>query len=790
MPSKRSTTKETEADLESRIRAAIKVAFPWLPDNAIKHQIKFTFKFGRKTLEVDAGKSRNEARLDILLEMDDKPLAVLELKRPGIELTDDDGAQGLSYARLVEPPAPLVVVTNGTDVRFLVTHTGKPWEPATGLEEAFKALMAQASRVAGADLRHAIDTLMGTTPAVWMQAVRHVSEDTVRELTASWNEPALPFIDDFLTPRGATFQLLRRLEAGKRLLVLEGPPLSGKSNVLRELLVRTAESETMVLLYVEAGVGSGALQTVADALARSLNWPVTSQEARDWLIRVSNNEHARIVLAFDGLQASDALSVKEIEDLSSCAFGPFLSLVVAIDEAVSQSLLTAPNRRSASPLGRRSERVYVGQLLDNEFRVARDILAQRRVYLMTGADLAPEYREPWVLRAIGGFAQAALEDRPEKHGLTIPSLLGLRLIGLVRKRFADDPELRRRFRALAQAMVADAQDPSRPSDLALEQVERGVIRRDAAQTELEPDDLQWLFAHGLVRPDMHEVAGATILIRLPELLASEMARVLADQLESRARRDLHEAAMWIAGAASNLPLGEVVAAQAIVDATTRPGGVPVGIIDHLLETPPKRETLDPHGRYGMLLPGGVVVDITVQPDGKGFFVIEGQQYEIDLGDDEQVTYNDIHPWMILSHVASTPFEVQDKDGSRRRDPDLLLTIGTCPVPLRASRGPQSLRMLPMIDFPGGVSVVHPTAGIVEPITLGILNYISAEEAEADNWIARAATSGSIALLSRVHAALRVLVNFETHERSKWADNILNTVVLPQLRDAIDAADGT
>jgi type I site-specific restriction endonuclease len=166
MSSKRTTIKETEADLEARIRAAIKLAFPWLPDDAIKHQIKFSFKFGRQTLEVNAGQRRAEARLDILLEKDDKPLAVMELKRPGIELTDDDGAQGLSYARLVQPPAPLVVVTNGVEVVFFATSTGTPWEPASATEETLKELLTQASRIAAADIRHAVDTLMGTAPSV------------------------------------------------------------------------------------------------------------------------------------------------------------------------------------------------------------------------------------------------------------------------------------------------------------------------------------------------------------------------------------------------------------------------------------------------------------------------------------------------------------------------------------------------------------------------------------------------------------------------------------------------
>ncbi|MBE1183208.1 hypothetical protein, partial [Escherichia coli] len=73
-----------------------------------------------------------------------------------------------------------------------------------------------------------------------------------------------------------------------------------------------------------------------------------------------------------------------------------------------------------------------------------------------------------------------------------------------RKRFAHDHELRRMFRGLARSMIADAQDQSRPPEIVLQQLELGIIRRDALKTDLEPNDLQWLIDHGFVRPGMHD----------------------------------------------------------------------------------------------------------------------------------------------------------------------------------------------------------------------------------------------------------------------------------------------
>lgn len=787
MPAKQATTSMTEADLEARVPGAIQRAFPWMPDDAIKHQIKFTFKFGRQTLEANSGKTRAEARLDVLLKLGGKNLAVMEFKKPGLALTEDDGAQGLSYARLVEPPAPLVVVTNGKDVRFIETHTSKPWTPTTKSAKALKELVTNASRVAEGELRLAVDTLMRTAPGVWMQAVRKVSVQTIEDLTSSATQPALPFNRDFLIPRIATYWLAAALVEGKRLLTLEGTPLAGKSNVLRELVLRTENRDEMATMYIEAGVGRGALQAVADALGSYLGWPISPQEARDWLIRVSNHQDKRLVLAFDGLRASDETTLREIEDLSSAVFGPSLSLIVAIDEDVSQRLRMSANARSTSPLGRRSETVHVGQLSDSEFRLARHVLAHNRVFLMSGAELAPEYREPWVLRAITVPARDALRTRPDTQGLTLPSLLGLRLIAFARERFEDNPELLRMFRSLAKAMVADAQDQPRPPELVLQQMELGVIRLEAAERDVRPADLQWLKDHGFIRSIHSELIGSTILVRLPELLASEMARELASELNARAKDNPRETAEWLAGAASNLPLGELVAAQAIVDAAKRREGVALGVINALVDMPPTREVPKGARHYTTILPGGAVLDIVLDADGKGYAELDGKRREVDMSVDDQATYGRIHPWMILSHVAATPFEVDRGGQAVRADPPLLLQVGTCPVPLRAVRGPESLRMLPTKDFPGGISIVPPSAGVVEPITLGILEYLAKEVDDADALVASAASSKSIPLLARIHTALSVLAGFETHVRSGWAARKLATTVIPWLKRAVEAS---
>jgi hypothetical protein len=97
----------TEADFESRLAAVLEHAFPFLPPGSVHHQRRFSIRLGRKELEIDGSAGATAlGRLDILLNFQERPLAVLELKRPGQPLHDEDRRQGLSYARLMEPMAP------------------------------------------------------------------------------------------------------------------------------------------------------------------------------------------------------------------------------------------------------------------------------------------------------------------------------------------------------------------------------------------------------------------------------------------------------------------------------------------------------------------------------------------------------------------------------------------------------------------------------------------------------------------------------------------------------------
>lgn len=782
MTAKKLTTSPTEADLEAEIHHAIALAFPWLPAESIHHQTKFSFTFGRKKIDVDGTKaSRAEARSDIVLYNGDRPLAVLELKRAGVPLTPDDDAQGLSYARVLNPSPPLVVVTNGTDLHFIETHSGKRWQPTQRSEQEFQALVTSAARVAAADMKKAIETLMGTNAAVWMQAVRLTAAETMDELSASWDEPARPFARGFLIPRRATAQVLRRATGGAKLILVEGAPLAGKSNVLREVSLRTTQLDDIATLYVEAGVAGGILQSLADVLGRSLAWPVTREEARSWLMRLSQSSDHRLLLAVDGLDAGDNETRREIEDLSSTTFGPGLSVIAAVDDAAAGKLVTAPNGLTESAIGRRAQRVHVGPLDDREFQIALSVLRGHRIELMHGAQATPEFRQPWVLRATSALVIERIEDAAPTLAVALPPLLSLDLIRHARERFTDH-ELRRLFKAIAKAVLADTGDQTRDTSLMLESLEINIVRRETLRQHVDATELTWLIDRGFVKPAIHASGDSILFIRLPELLASELARLLADELVPLVQADAQHAATWIAGAASNFPIGDVIAAQAISDAVHRPGSLSFDLIRALLETPPERQPVSAGGRFATHFPGVGLVELVFKEDGTAVVDIDGHLHTIDLGDDGfSDTYTNIHQWLILSHLAAVPFAMETPEGLQRVDPGILLIVGTTSIVLRKPGGDHEMRAAPTHDVPGIGSMVCHEAGIIEPITFSIFRYLMRDGAAASDWIDAAIAADSMPLLGRIHIALLQASSSANKELAKWAGEMLTLKVLPAFK---------
>lgn len=114
----------------------IQRVLPWLQRagvelSELQLERSFSVRVGRHTFQTTRDRASATGRLDILVRRGDKNLLVVETKAEHLELDDDDRDQAISYARLVHPLAPYVVVTNGNDYRLYETLTKQRVEPST-----------------------------------------------------------------------------------------------------------------------------------------------------------------------------------------------------------------------------------------------------------------------------------------------------------------------------------------------------------------------------------------------------------------------------------------------------------------------------------------------------------------------------------------------------------------------------------------------------------------------------------------------------------------------------------
>ena len=763
MPGNKPTTIPTEAELEAAIRQTISRVFPGISDGEIRHQVHFSFTFGRKTITVDGADGyKNQARADIILYRNKTPLAVLELKRQGNPLATEDEAQGLSYARVHNPMAPLVIVTNGQDLRILDSYTGKALEQTSISTEQFNSVVAAATYAASGNVKEAIQTLMGTNPRIWRQAVEHITDETIAELTANPEAPARPFVDGFLLSRNATDVVLDHLKKGDRLILVEGPPLIGKSNVLRDFSGRTRTNSTFATLLVEVS-RIGIIQSLSNVLSDKLKWPCTNDEVRSWLMRLSNCDGPALVLAIDGLDVRQQGIMAEIEELTSPRFGNGLRLVVSVGDAVVHKLVVGSNNRGSPPIGRRAKRVVIKRLDDSEFKDAQNSLRNIRIDMMQGASSARELRFPWVLRSL--VWNVIQDPRHQKHDyrVVMAPMVGVWLIQEARRQFIEqeftDAELRGRFRELASILLKDAQKQKRKRrfSLILESMGIFMVRRKNLRKHMDLAEIDDLINSGYLKPEMHSSGEPILLVKLPELLARELAFVMATELTSRDKADPAGNARWLAAVSCYLPLGDIIGAQAIIDATTSDGrGIGLDVIDELLKTLPKQETLQAGTKLMIHMPGLGLVDVTLQQDGSHTAEFNGQRHVIEAAPDEEAldtAYSDTQSWMILSHLAAHTFVYETNGMKECIARDILITIGSSEYVLRSVAPEIQFNRVLIHDVPGTGSIVCHKAGIVEPITYALFKYLSAEGVSAKDWIDEACRQNSLPLIARLQIAL-------------------------------------
>ena len=171
-----------------------------------------------------------------------------------------------------------------------------------------------------------------------------------------------------------------------------------------------------------------------------------------------------------------------------------------------------------------------------------------------------------------------------------------------------------------------------------------VVRRKTLQKYLCHAEIEKLVAQGYLRQIVPDSAEPIMVVRAPELLASEMAAILTDRLLADAKTDVSAAAKALVSAGQCVPLGDIIGAQAILDAAYREGGLPMSLIMQLIELKPEQHPVKPGTQGLMYVPGIGAMEVSFERDGSVVLHAPGERITLQEADSRKtpMTISNMH----------------------------------------------------------------------------------------------------------------------------------------------------
>lgn len=709
MRKKKSKSKINEATLEANLNYEVKRIFPTLGRMNISHQTSFSITLGRKTYKVN-GKENYKAygRLDALIKIDDKPFLLMELKKPDLKLSKDDKEQGISYARLLTPMPPLVVITNGMDCEFYTTIDSQEWVPNNIDEEAVKAIFENAAECAVKDIDDSAKFLLGKQPEIWKKIIEEYTKNIIEDISGSLTDSTKPLINGLSIKRSIAGKLLNAIKKRKELVVLLGAPLSGKTNVINQICIKSHENN-IIPLYVEAGsLDYGIIQHLANQLAKNLFRVTTGDQIRQWLLsNFQNSTKNRFLIIIDGLSANTNDQIKaDINELIDLSDGKRFSLLLAMDENTFNLLSTSAGRSTLSLFGRKASAVKLEPLSDYEMTQAlKDLKNKYNISFNNGVFYNTEYRQPRMIRILASYGEKTdLGKELDKPNIPLTtthrlqSVSSIDVLQIAWNIYMSDPEIKEDFNVLAEAYISDRQNRETNQSISLFSFGRGIISLKCVESVVTSDRYKRLKENGFISIIDGPEGKVFVLPKVPEMLSASAVYVISDKIKKLQKQNKDEALILLLRETESFPLPEVVAAKAILEICKSDISFLTGSIFSFLENEPKFSSMNPKSAIMMRFPDTNEIRMTTS------------------GMEGETIYGNIHPWLILSHIAAFPLDSQDgefepnlkifkKVGNFKnilRRPDI--------VPIKKIKG------LHLHDLADNTTVLCGKVGIIEPIT--------------------------------------------------------------------------
>lgn len=653
--------KTNEATFEARLNGEIKRLFPQLNELDITHQQNFKLNLGNNTYSCNGTKKiKANARSDILIKYKETNLAILELKAPGIALTDDDTIQGTSYARLLNPMPPITIVSNGGDTKFFTTYDRKPWVTKDINEQAVQVLFKSGMECAATDRNKAIEILLGNDDDMWREMILRYTQESLKEIKGDIGDFSCQIAPDFQIQRAVVNKLINEVQ-DKPLINFIGPLLSGKTNAVFQLCNKCPDNISPI--YIDANFCYDPFEKLANWFCREVFRNFTSDNVKNWLIngfRDEKKRQNRILFIFDNIQSADDKRFWEpIHQLFDINSGNKFTILLVMNEYVfniigQNNIGPAKNAIGKAPILRLSMLTY------DEFNNATNFFKKNyNVIFLHGSQYNLLYRNPSALRMIASNLSVPCMDKDKtiyyKTFVTLPSCLNYYLLELIWEKILVNQELRSDYRLYVEAMLDDRDSRIADPQLGILSVTRGVISLKTAEQKLNTDRINRMKKNGNIRQLCSSNGKTYFYPCFPEAVAIAAASVLSEKINEIIKKsNVEKAYHYLMDNIDCIPHSDVVAARVILN-ICEDNDVISELINMLANDPPLITQNDGYKSVGMYF-----VDT-------GHIKVSGKL--------EGAFTSNYNPWLILSNLLVT-LSIEAESGSKKLRLDLFEFLGS------------------------------------------------------------------------------------------------------------------
>lgn len=756
---------KNEATLEARLDRVLSTVFPTFKEVKVEHQKSFSITFGHHEVEVDLKEpSRHPSRaiLDVLLTIAGKNIILLELKRENLALTEDDVAQGISYARLIHPMPPLTLISNGSDNRFYNTYTKERIEATSVDLDFIQRLTDNSFLLATKDFKEAINLLLNRDPELFSKIINQITEKKFQRLLGEIDDFKKPICADFIIERQCIDKVISLFSEGSALVGIIGSAFSGKTNLLYQFFSKV-KSEKNFMLYLDCNDHNYSIfQQLANHFTQNAKISITKDKIREWLINSLNDlPDGKFYLLVDNFNNDIPELIKsEIIELIDIFKGVNHHTLYTIDEFNYKKVAYVENRQYKTIIGEQSKLIQLDELNDDEYNAVNTFLLDKyRIKIEHGGHYTPEYREPRILRHL---ASLYFKEIDEGKFVKIDAVPNLNLLYAISANKTYTKKINDLYKKITICFFAENELRKKDADLNIMASGSGAITTNTFR-KFFPDDFEGLIKSSVVV--LREIRnGMTVIYpKFQELIAKQSIPIISKLLiqEKEQGKSIEELCTLLIDAVTPIPYCDIAATGVLMEiAQEKEAELFSDLIQQLLKIPPRLEKVEGGTKVLMYLEGTGHVQINFEDDmDEGGFVA------------------DFIPYAILSQIAAYPLGLVDNDEYSIYAFHLYLMyeVGSSKEFLRRAdvRSFQNMKPLEHFEWENIGYFISGHEGIIEPIVQSIQKCFVSIPEEIEKLYERGFEENNINLLYRVYLALRTITNITDPKLAGMAERFLN-----------------